>query len=91
MNNSRESTELTEDIHEKVSDIHASCATKDDISQQQQSIIELESASDGVQQTLNEQDREIVSCFITCSEQFVQTTTFAGRDERHTSATWNDA
>ena len=34
MNDTRVGKELTEDIHEKVTELHASCATKEDIENQ---------------------------------------------------------
>ena len=38
MNDTRVGKELTEDIHERVTEMHASCASKEDIAQHQQSI-----------------------------------------------------
>ena len=40
MNDTKVGKELTEDIHEKVTEIHASCATQEDIIARQQHSIE---------------------------------------------------
>ena len=38
MNDTKVGKELAEDIHERVTEMHASCASKEDIAQHQQSI-----------------------------------------------------